>query len=968
MALDLSNRVDIIDMRARQTPSSASVRDDILAGLNKPVGEKQLPTLLLYDEVGLQIYDEITTNAKEYYLFPAEEEILKNKADTIVKVMHSANPAQDSLEENVVELGAGALRKTSLILRALSRQVPEPFNTPPINYYALDLEKRELERVLMEVNHSDMGPELQGKVSTNGLCGTYDEGLKFIEDGGLYARTSLNDIDTSFTAKYPLEPVARDVSPSSDSSDRSRTVPTEGTEATPPLTPSVQTPLHILFLGSSLGNFTRGEDARFLKSLPLRPGSGNTLLLGLDHGSDGKQIEAAYNDSNGITRKFIMNGLTCAGRALGDEKLFEQDKWEYVGRYNEELRRHEAYYRSTCDQTVVDPGSKASFPFVKGELVRVEVSNKFSERDAYALFTEANLRPVHRWTDSSSQYSLWLLERPRFSFPLLTSPGRTQDASRSPFSLPTIDEWRHMWAAWDFITREMIPQSMMFEKPIDLRHICLFYCGHIPTFLSIHLARLLKEPGTEPVEFKRGIDPIVDDPTQCHPHSEVPLHDEDWPSLRSIWEFQARVRTRVHDLYDDIESGKVTLTRKIARVLYMTLEHEAFHAEPETPAVTLGPATLSMGHDDDEADDDSTEVLSHDFGWDNEHPKRTVQVERFRIEWRPVTNGQFFDFYVKEGGKDLVQLPKSWVEIDGEILVRAVLLLLHPGATLYGPVPMKIARNWPFASSYDHLSKYATVKGGRIPTEPELRLFMDKFECGYEGGANIGFRNWHPIPRWHKDGGKGHNGGLWEWTSSVLEKYDGFVPSKLYPGYSTDFFDTHHQVVIGGSYATIPRLAERRTVRNYYQHNTPTRAACWRGGDTFIRPDMITSMSSLDGGGSSSAAAADLTRVWSKSSSSSSFFTAARRLFITCSNILQARAQRRQNSGVRRNESQKEDVRFSSAGVSLWREDGRGRTSGSRLASSSSARGLCRPIASSHLRSNSLSESSASTMVVSSGP
>ena len=58
--------------------------------------------------------------------------------------------------------------------------------------------------------------------------------------------------------------------------------------------------------------------------------------------------------------------------------------------------------------------------------------------------------------------------------------------------------------------------------------------------------------------------------------------------------------------------------------------------------------------------------------------------------------------------------------------------------------------------------------------------------------------------------------------------------------YSTDFFDTHHQVVvsivflvafltclhtqamqIGGSYATIPRLAERRTVRNYYQHNYP---------------------------------------------------------------------------------------------------------------------------------------------------
>ena len=66
--------------------------------------------------------------------------------------------------------------------------------------------------------------------------------------------------------------------------------------------------------------------------------------------------------------------------------------------------------------------------------------------------------------------------------------------------------------------------------------------------------------------------------------------------------------------------------------------------------------------------------------------------------------------------------------------------------TLYGPVPMKIARNCPLITSFDNLSTYASVKGGRIPTEPELRLFLDKFECGYEGGANLGFRNWHPVP------------------------------------------------------------------------------------------------------------------------------------------------------------------------------------------------------------------------------
>ena len=90
--------------------------------------------------------------------------------------------------------------------------------------------------------------------------------------------------------------------------------------------------------------------------------------------------------------------------------------------------------------------------------------------------------------------------------------------------------------------------------------------------------------------------------------------------------------------------------------------------EPETATVTLGPEDISLGHDDDEADDDTKDVMSHEFGWDNEHPKRTVHVDQFRIEWRPVTNGQFYDFWMS-GGKDIVQFPKSWVDIDGVIYV-----------------------------------------------------------------------------------------------------------------------------------------------------------------------------------------------------------------------------------------------------------------------------------------------------------
>ena len=59
---------------------------------------------------------------------------------------------------------------------------------------------------------------------------------------------------------------------------------------------------------------------------------------------------------------------------------------------------------------------------------------------------------------------------------------------------------------------------------------------------------------------------------------------------------------------------------------------------------------------------------------------------------------------------------------------------------------MEIAKDWPVLTSYDDLMLYARHQGGRIPTEPELRLFFDTYEIGYDAGANVGFRNWHPIP------------------------------------------------------------------------------------------------------------------------------------------------------------------------------------------------------------------------------
>jgi uncharacterized SAM-dependent methyltransferase len=97
----------IIDLHSRSNDGIvvSDIPEQIIAGLSKPFDRKHLPTMLLYDERGLRLYDDITTKVPEYYLFPAEEEILKTNADDIVQTMlHGADVTTD---EVVLELGAG---------------------------------------------------------------------------------------------------------------------------------------------------------------------------------------------------------------------------------------------------------------------------------------------------------------------------------------------------------------------------------------------------------------------------------------------------------------------------------------------------------------------------------------------------------------------------------------------------------------------------------------------------------------------------------------------------------------------------------------------------------------------------------------------------------------------------------------------------------------------------------------------
>ncbi|RPD52159.1 hypothetical protein L226DRAFT_574902 [Lentinus tigrinus ALCF2SS1-7] len=541
--------------------------------------------------------------------------------------------------------------------------------------------------------------------------------------------------------------------------------------------------------------------------------------------------------------------LAQAADVLQDKTILDAAAWVRV--VAQDGGSEVAYYRTRSDIPSVDDKSTVVFDAIQCDTPSVSNATMLN------TFCEAGLRSIVALSEESM--AMHILERPPLTYPHLSStPATKLNPTANPYTLPSLDEFDRAWQTWDLISLGMIPQELLHSKPIDLRHKPLFYIGHLPTFANILLSRLIKDKPVEPRSyltiFERGIDPSVDDPDQCHSHSDVPERDEDWPVIEDVLKYRDAVRTRVvRRIYEEMERGERPLTRRMARTLMMVHEHDGFHIEtllymliqragtgmlpppgfaippwatlaaqwdtippPATPTVTLGPCTITLGHDDQEPDDVTPElerdVAAHEFGWDNESPARAVHVGAFRVEWRPVTNGEFEAFW-RGAGKGVVSMPASWVEEeDGEVRVR----------TLYGPVPMRYARHWPVLTAYDDLTAYAKHKGGRIPSEAELRLFLDTYQVSYAEGANAGFRHWHPLPATAgAQGGRGSNGGVWEWTATVLDGHEGFEGTTIFPGYSADFFDGKHQVVLGASYATIPRLGDRRTVRNFYQHNYP---------------------------------------------------------------------------------------------------------------------------------------------------
>jgi ergothioneine biosynthesis protein EgtB len=232
------------------------------------------------------------------------------------------------------------------------------------------------------------------------------------------------------------------------------------------------------------------------------------------------------------------------------------------------------------------------------------------------------------------------------------------------------------------------------------------------------------------------------------------------------------------------------------------------------------------------------------FTWDNELPTHEVSVPSFLIDVLPVRNGDYLEFVRASGyatralwsddgwawkERRGMRHPHGWSRDGSGFRVR----------TLLDEIPLAEAASLPVSVSFAEAEAYARWKGERLPTEAELHRAMygspegspRRYPWGdadpHPSHGNFGFQRLSPAPAGSFPLGASAWGVMdlvgngWEWTRSPFEPFPGFeVTMPSYPGYSKDFFDGCHYVLLGASWATDKALI-RRSFRNWFQPHYP---------------------------------------------------------------------------------------------------------------------------------------------------
>lgn len=168
-------------------------------------------------------------------------------------------------------------------------------------------------------------------------------------------------------------------------------------------------PIVVLFLGSNIGNFTDERAKQFIRNLDNNLKIGDKIVIGADLIKPKAIVLPAYNDAQGITKKFNINVLTRINREL--DANFNIEAFEHQPEYNEEEGIARSFLVSTKDQSVTIKSLDKTFDFKKGEKIHTETSRKYNDQIMNTVLEHSSLRVIDRLTDSKKLFADYILEK-----------------------------------------------------------------------------------------------------------------------------------------------------------------------------------------------------------------------------------------------------------------------------------------------------------------------------------------------------------------------------------------------------------------------------------------------------------------------------------------------------------------------------------------------------------------------------
>ncbi|KAK1780195.1 histidine-specific methyltransferase [Copromyces sp. CBS 386.78] len=351
---------DMIDIRSSDTSLLDTLDTQSLSSLLQPRGKKSLPSLLLWDEKGQCLYDSILATPY-YYPYRVENALL------LKQISHIASTIASSTTDILVELGAGNLSKTALLLGALDRCLDSSGQrSGKMVYYALDVDRSLLESSLNPLRKRTALKNIE----LRSLLGTYEDGARWLSQ--------------------------------------------------PDLAPYRKT---MVWLGNSIANLEKGEASALLTKFAGQNGVQNLagFLLGVDGCLDQEKVERAYNAPGGENKRWVLHALEAAGEQLrlsssdsGSDDMFDEKNWRFEGRWDSERQRYENYLVPLRRMEAVvhnKEGETEKVVLEEGEKVFVLGSGKWTERDVQEICEKGPGLELRRsWHSEGDDYGVYWLQ------------------------------------------------------------------------------------------------------------------------------------------------------------------------------------------------------------------------------------------------------------------------------------------------------------------------------------------------------------------------------------------------------------------------------------------------------------------------------------------------------------------------------------------------------------------------------